>query len=154
MESYAEGNELAFERLYELMSPRLYRFCLRLAHHRSDADDLLQETFLRLHRARNTFTPGANPLYWAFAIARSAFLTGRRYRRSRPEDLGAADDASSHQRLRTGDGQTPEGEARARDLLDLVRFEVARMSEKNRLAFILMKEEGLSVDEAAAVMGT
>src|SRR5262249_9038150 len=64
MQRYAEGEDSAFEELYRLMAPRLYRFCLRLAIARSDADDLLQETMLRIHRARSTYLAGSNPLHW------------------------------------------------------------------------------------------
>ena len=52
MQRYSRGEDGAFEELYRLMVPRLYRFCLRLTPVRSEADDLLQETMLRLHRAR------------------------------------------------------------------------------------------------------
>src|SRR4026207_1126349 len=55
-----------------------------------EADDCFQETFLRLHRARATYVTGANPLHWAFAIARSVYLTRLRYWRRRPAQLGAA----------------------------------------------------------------
>jgi len=154
MSRYAQGDDLAFDRLYELLSPRLCRFCLRLVPRRWEAQDLFQETFLRLHRARGAFVPGSNVIPWAFAIARSVSLDRRRYRRRRPEDLGSAKDAAELERPATGDGHNPEGTARARDLFELIGNELATLSEGNRLAFVLLREEGLSVDEAAAVLGT
>ena len=63
MRRYASGDDSAFESLYHGLAPRLYRFCLRLAPRRSDADDLLQETFLRLPRSRATYRGGANVLH-------------------------------------------------------------------------------------------
>ena len=136
------------------MTPRLYRFCLRLSSDRPEADDLLQETLLRVHRARATYLGGSNPLHWAFAIARSVHLDRLRYRRRRPEDLGAAGDAAEHARLPTDDRYSPEAEVLARNLVAIVTTELARMSEKNRAAYVLLKEEGLSVKAAAAVLGT
>ena len=49
---------------------------------------------------------------------------------------------------------TPEAEVLAGDLLDVAIHELHRMSEKNRLAYILLKDEGLSAKEAAAILGT
>jgi RNA polymerase sigma-70 factor, ECF subfamily len=154
MQRYANGEDGVFEELYRLMAPRLYRLCLRLATHQPEADDYFQETLLRIHRARATYLEGANTLYWAFAIARSVSLDRLRYRRRRPEDLGSANDAAEDQRLHADDRSSPEAAVRVRDLLGILTLELSRMSEKNRVAYVLLKEEGLSVKEAAAVLGT
>jgi RNA polymerase sigma-70 factor, ECF subfamily len=154
MERYATGEDEAFEPLYELMAPRLYRFCLRLAALKSEADDLFQETFLRLHRARATYMSGANVVHWAFAIARSVHLDRLRYRRRRPEQVGATNDATENERLQADERYSPEADARAHDLVEIVTSELSRMSEKNRVAYVLLREEGLAVKEAAALLGT
>src|SRR5215475_8197777 len=154
MQRYASGEDGVFEELYRLRAPRLYRFCLRLATRQSEADDYFQETLLRIHRARATYLAGSNPLHWAFAISRSVYLDRLRYRRRRPEDLGSANDAAEQERLRADDRYSPEAAVRARDLLGILARELSRMSEKNRVAYVLLKEEGLSVKEAAAVLGT
>ena len=153
MARYAAGENEVFARLYELMAPRLYRFCARLVTHRTEADDLFQETFLKLHRSRATYTSGASTLHWAFAIARSAYLDRMRYRRRRPEQLGSASDAAEYDRVPAG-SHGPEAEVRAHHLLAVVTRELGKMSEKLRVAYVLLKEEELSVKEAAAVLGT
>ena len=154
MRRYGGGDDGAFDALYEFLAPRLYRFCLRLAPRRTDADDLLQDAFLRLHRARASYLSGANPLHWAFAIARSASLDRLRYWRRRPENLGEAADVADDETLQADDVTRPEAELQANDLWLVVTRELAKMSEKNRVAYILLREEGLSVKEAAAVLGT
>src|SRR5215471_10606519 len=154
MQRYARGEDPVFEDLYRLMAPRLYRFCLRLAASRPEADDLLQETMLRIHRARATYLPGSNALHWAFAISRSVHLDRLRYRRRRPEDLGPANDAAEHNGLATDSRCSPEAEVLARDLAAIVTAELGKMSEKNRVAYVLLKEEGLSVKAAAELLGT
>ena len=154
MQRYARGDDGVFEQLYRLMAPRLYRFCLRLATHQPEADDFLQETLLRMHRARATYLAGSNVLHWAFAISRSVCLDRLRYRRRRPEDLGSANDAAEHESLRADHGYSPEAAVRAREVREVLTRELSRMSEKNRVAYVLLKEEGLSVKEAAAVLGT
>jgi RNA polymerase sigma-70 factor, ECF subfamily len=154
MQRYAKGEDGVFEELYRLIAPGLYRFCLRLTTRQPEADDAFQETLLRIHRARATYLKGANTMHWAFAIARSVYLDRLRYRRRRPEDLGSANDAAEQERLYADDRDSPEAAARARDLLGVLARELSRMSEKNRVAYVLLKEEGLSVREAAAVLGT
>jgi RNA polymerase sigma-70 factor, ECF subfamily len=154
MERYARGDDEVFGLVYKMIAPRLYRFCLRLAVRRSDADDDFQETFLKLHRARASYRTGANPLYWAFAIARSVYLDRLRYRRGRPEDVGAAADVAESSSLHADAGYSPEANVQAMDVADIVTRELHRMSEKNRAAYILLREEGLNVKEAAALLGT
>jgi len=154
MQRYARGEDGVFEQLYRLMAPRLYRFCLRLATHQPEAEDCFQEALLRMHRARATYLAGSNALHWAFAIARSVHLDRLRYRRRRPEDLGSANDAAELEWLHADDRYSPESAVRARDVREILTLELSRMSEKNRMAYVLLKEEGLSVNEAAAVLGT
>ena len=153
MERYARGDEHAFPALYRSLAPRLHRFCMRLTTLEAEADDCFQETFLKLHRARATYVAGMNALHWSFAIARSVYLTRLRYWRRRPEKLGAASDVAQSD-LPSGDPRTPEADALADDLAHLVTVELRKMSEKNRSAYVLLKEEGLSAKEAAAVLGT
>jgi RNA polymerase sigma-70 factor, ECF subfamily len=154
MRRYGRGENSAFEELYKLLAPRLYRFCTRLAVRRAEVEDLFQETFLKLHRARATYLAGANALLWVFAIARSVSLDRLRYLRRRPEDLGVENDATVVHELVAHEGHRPEFELFAQDLHQIVSVELQRMSEKNRAAYILIREEELSVKEAALVLGT
>lgn len=156
MTRYASGEDGVFERLYALLAPRLYRFCLRLAPRRYEADDCFQETLLKLHRARATYLPGANVLHWTFAIARSVYVSRLRYWRSRPEALGLARDIAEGYdgHAVTAHAETPEAELAAQHLHMTLTAELNAMSEKNRVAYILMKEENLTAKEAAAVLGT
>jgi RNA polymerase sigma-70 factor, ECF subfamily len=154
MDSYASGNDLAFEQLYALLAPRLYRFCLRLTARRADADDCFQETLLKLHRARATYVRGANALHWAFAIARSTYLTRVRYWRRRPEFIGAIEDVAVGAALHAHADSTPESQAMALDVLKAATVEFNSMSEKNRIAYILTKQEDVSAQDAATILGT
>jgi RNA polymerase sigma-70 factor (ECF subfamily) len=154
MRSYATGKNSSFERLYTLLAPRLNRFCRRLTRDRTEAEDILQETFLRLHRARATYISGANPLYWAFAIARSVYLDRFRYRSRRPEDVGSQSDIAEDNALQADDHYRPDAALQAYALWDVITLQLQKMSEKNRIAYVLLREEGLSVNEAAALLGT
>jgi len=156
MERYASGDDSAFDRLYALLSPRLWAFCLRLTARRHEAEEVLQEAFLRLHRARATFVPGSMALHWAYAIVRSAYLDRLRWKRRRPEDLVEGETIDAFATYASVGGfaaASPEGQAHARELVAVVERVLLSLPENQRAAFVLLKEEGLSVADAAAVLG-
>jgi RNA polymerase sigma-70 factor (ECF subfamily) len=68
--------------------------------------------------------------------------------------LGSENDVREDDKLLGGGSQCPEAEALAEVLLQTVRLELRKMSERNRVAYILIREEGLTVKEAAAMLGT
>lgn len=151
MRRYASGDATAFDELYAALSARLYGFCVRLAGRNGEAEDLFQEAFLKLHRSRATYLPGSSVLHWAFAIVRSTYLDRLRARARRPEDLlGSADEPFDGL---PGHAASPESDLHAQTLARLVDRELQRMSEKNRSAYILLKLEGLTTGEAAAILG-
>lgn len=155
MSRYARGEDAVFEPLYGLLAPRLRRFCRRLATNAAEADDLFQETFLRVHRARATYLHGARVVPWVFAIARSVHQDRLKYWRSRPEHLGLVHDVAENEgALGARERHGPEAHALAHGMLRVVTAALDRMSDKNRVAYALVREEGLSVKEAAAVLGT
>ena len=67
---YQQGDFGAATSLISLISPQLHRFFLSRSGSRADADDLLQETWLRIHKVRHTYRPGEPALPWFYAIAR------------------------------------------------------------------------------------
>src|SRR5271169_2414394 len=70
MARYQAGDFVAVTVLVECVSPQLHRFFMAQSASRSDADDLLQETWLRIHRVRHTYRPDAPVMPWFYAIAR------------------------------------------------------------------------------------
>src|SRR5271168_318478 len=70
MARYQAGDFAAATALVECIGPQLHRFFMAQSASRSDADDLLQETWLRIHRVRRTYRPGEPVLPWFYAIAR------------------------------------------------------------------------------------
>ncbi len=84
MREYQEGRFDAFDELYASLAPALRRFLLAQARDAGKADDLVQETFLQIHRARHTFNPAFPLTPWAIAIARHVWLMHRRAASRRP----------------------------------------------------------------------
>ena len=80
MVRYQGGSIEAFDELYSALSANLGNYLTALTRNRDRAQDLLQETFLQMHRSRHTYTPGRPVKPWAFGIARNVFLMDRRSR--------------------------------------------------------------------------
>jgi RNA polymerase sigma-70 factor (ECF subfamily) len=148
MERYAAGDNAAFAQLYDVLAPRLYGYLLRQTRERARAEDLLQQTMLQIHRARDRFIAGAEVTPWAFAIARRLLVDDvRRSRRVIFSDDGIAEPAPS-----TAD--RPDDMVHAGELAVRVQVVLDKLPRSQRAAFELIKQEGLSVAEAAQVLGT
>ncbi|MEM9494302.1 MAG: sigma factor, partial [Myxococcota bacterium] len=81
MTQYCSGKAEAFRILYKLIAPRLLNYLLRMSRERALAEDLLQLTFLKIHRARAAYVHGADPMPWIYAIAHRTFLDEMRKRK-------------------------------------------------------------------------
>lgn len=84
MREYQEGRFEAFDELHAVLAPPLRRYLLGQARDAAKADDLVQETFLQIHRARHTFDPAYPLMPWVMAIARHVWLMHRRTASRRP----------------------------------------------------------------------
>jgi RNA polymerase sigma-70 factor, ECF subfamily len=149
MERYAAGDDAAFTPLYLALAPRVRSFLMRLSRGQRRADDVLQETFMRMHRARGNFERGARVLPWAFTIARNAFFDQARLEGRRREDFREQDD-------RTGpaDVSTPAMALEAEQTRALLEGAMHALPPNQREAFILVRFEGLSAADAAQVLDT
>jgi RNA polymerase sigma-70 factor (ECF subfamily) len=139
MARYQEGDFAAATALIESISPQLHRFFVALFASRADADDLLQETWLRIHKVRHTYRPGEPVLPWFYAIARhvrvdhyrKAMRTTAHEQRLEETSIAAANTSSKS-------GQ-------ADDLGDLL----APLPESQREVLEMLKVAGMSLEEVA-----
>jgi len=150
MGRYAEGHDAAFSEVFAALAPRLLAFLRRLCGSPELAHDLVQETFLRMHRARGSFVPGSAVVPWAYAIARNCFVSHARSLKSRTARNSL--DITDHE-VATGLESDAEETAAVRQSAELVERTLARMSVTNREAFVLIRFEGQSVAEAAQILG-
>jgi RNA polymerase sigma-70 factor (ECF subfamily) len=152
MDRYARGDDAAFGELYRSGAGRVRGFLLRLSGDLPLADDLTQETFLRIRRARGSFATAAAALPWMLAIARNAFRDHVRRAQARTAAANRAEQEGNRPREAAPDTRGDEALA-AREMLDVVRRAIERMPVLQREAFVLLRFEGLSVSEAAEVLG-
>jgi RNA polymerase sigma-70 factor (ECF subfamily) len=150
MDRYASGADEAFGELYDLLEPRLSAFLLRRVRCPARTEDLVQQTFLQMHCARRHFVAGASVATWAFAIARRLLIDWLR-KGGREHALGGAE---ADERESDAPGTRTEDAAIARRLARRLDEELARVSDLDRTAFELVRYDGLSMAEAAEVLGT
>src|SRR5215831_6349614 len=118
MDRYANGDAAAFPILYDAIAGRLEGFVRRRTREPSRVDDLVQQTFERIHRARGTFIRGSDVLSWAFKIARNLCLDfGVKGWRERGVD---SDDGSDPLSLAVAELADAERVATARQTLERV----------------------------------
>ena len=153
MHRYARGDGAAFAEIHAGLHSRIRLFLIRLVWKPSVADDLVQETFLRIHRSRGTFAPGAAVVPWAYAIARNTWLDYRANAKLKSQyDAEWATNLGRSQ-LATGPDADAEQAAIARETALLVERVLQDMPEQQREAFVLLRYEGLSLQEAAQITG-
>lgn len=143
MAAYTAGNTEAFRQLHRRLAPKLYSYLLRLSRDPALAEDLVQVTFAKLHRARSSYLPGAKVLPWALVIARRTFLDECRGLAARREVLGP-------------DGVLPErkSEHPSPDHVADMRRALDRLPDHYRSAIQLTKLVGFSGEEAAGLLST
>ncbi len=151
MDRYARGDDAAFGAVYDGLAPRLQAFLSRYTHDRARAEDVVQQTMLRIHRARGRFTLGGQVVPWAFAIARRLLID--QHRRGGREVLAPTGDDNLTQLLTAVDARADDV-VMAKELAGKLAEELSRLPENQRVAFELIKQDGLSVAEAAQVLGT
>ena len=146
MKAYLDGEIAAFDALYAAFAGRLRGYLVSQCRDATLADDLLQETFLQIHRSRRTYEPGRPVTPWVYGIARYVYLMKRRSagRRARFEDALAAD-------VRSTDGSRDALETIVEG--DEVRRALGGVPADQRRALLLHHVEGWSFVEIAARLG-
>src|SRR3954451_8217356 len=94
MTRYCAGEPAAFHRLYALLAPRILAYLWGLIGEKATAEDLLQQTFLKVHEARSAYVRGANPIPWIYTIAHRTCLDEIRKRKRSRVRLGREGEAN------------------------------------------------------------
>ena len=157
MLSFQGGDEQGFHRLFLRYRGPLVHYLFRFTGDRAVAEELMQETFLRLCRGARTYEPRTAFRTWLYQIATNV---GRNEVREgvsvRKEPLAALRSQGQSRRRDGGsspDEGSPEGMAEARQTEEIVQLVLGRMPEKQRAALLLSRHHGLSYQEIAGAMG-
>lgn len=150
MHRYAEGDDSAFAEVFTALAPRLRTFLWRLGGSPELADDLMQETLLRMHHARGSFSAGRKVAPWAYAIARNCYISHARSAQTR---LAGASGELNELELAAGPDSSGEETSIAQQSARVVERALSSMTEARREAFVLLRYEGMSVSAAAQIVG-
>lgn len=148
----------AFEELMLRYQNRVVSLLAHLTGRRDMAEDLAQDVFLRVYRARKNYVPGSKFSTWLFTIAHNVASNAQRTlaRRHEVDLVGNNPNASGPLSLDAAavaaSGQTPTRQVDSMELRDIVNLAVATLNDRQREAVLLNKFEHLSYEEIAAVM--
>ncbi len=142
--------ELAMEHM-----PALYTAALRMTRNPADAEDLVQETYLKAYRAFGSFTEGTNLRAWLYRILTNTYINAYRASKRRPEmtDVEDVEDLYLYRRLGPldGVGQSAEEEALRGFTDEEVKAAIESLPDSFRIAVLLADVEGFSYKEIAAI---
>jgi RNA polymerase sigma-70 factor (ECF subfamily) len=149
------GDEFETEALRHLDA--LYRTALRMTRSEADAEDLVQETYIRAFRFKDQFTLGTNMKAWLFRILTNTFINTYRRKAAQPDvtDLDGVDEFSLYRRMAddraASSSPDPEAELMSRVVDTEVTDALEELPEKFRTA-VLLDVEGFSYKEIAEML--
>lgn len=148
----------AFEELMLRYQARVVTVLEHLVGQRDQAEDLAQDVFLRIYRARKSYVPGAKFSTWLFTIANNVASNARRNRARRKEvrwDASPMDSRATpavEQLAVAASGQMPARRLDKEEMRDIVRVAIWGLNERQRMAVLLSKFEDMSYEDIAATM--
>lgn len=151
-----EGDRAEFARVVEAYSDKIYRLALKMLRDEQDAEDILQETFIKAYNAFEDFKGESKISTWLYRIASNEALMFLRQKKDRQVALDAE--------VETDDGQTysptrlvdwcclPEEELVSSEAMAYLDRAVEQLTDAMRVTFLLRDVEGLSTRETAEVL--
>ena len=139
-------------------APQLYSAALRMTRNQADAEDLVQETYLRAYRGFEGFAAGTNLRAWLFRILTNTYINTYRARQRRPQESDLADVEELYLYRRLGSLDAVLGNRSAEDTLmdmltdDEVKQALEDLPENFRLPVLLADVEGFSYREIAEML--
>jgi len=148
IKSVSEGDEFAFRKLFEFFHPNIYTTALRITNDEAMAQDIVQDTFLKVWLNKEDL-PGVNNFEgWLYTIARNITLNilkkGKFYKDYLNEE--------SHQSL-LGVYRGADYELQSKDFLELLERAIQRLPTKQQQTYRLIKEQYLKRKEVAEILG-
>jgi RNA polymerase sigma factor (sigma-70 family) len=149
MERVKTGDSAAFEQLFKKYELKVLNFLYKLCFSQTLAEDLTQETFLRLWRSRKRFRPEAGKVStYIFQIAKNCWLSHSQTKKYMARARGVGLDTVAG-RLPAAD---PGGGTEQRELQEKLRAAIAELPDDIRIPFVLSRYEGLKYEEIGQVL--
>ena len=148
----------AFEELVERFQHRLVAVMMHLVGNAEEAEDLAQEVFLRVYRARKKYRPRSKFTTWLFTIANNLALNSLRSRQRKPAVPLKVNESGPmggrpEEQLVPDPGTGPVQRVQKAELAERIRMALEGLNERQRMAVVLNKFEDMNYAEVAEVMG-
>ncbi len=157
---YTDGELEVFRVLVERYEPRIQGFLRKRLNDEERVEDLTQDTFLRIHRARDSYDPGRKFSTWIHTIANNLLKNEFRNRSRRRETVfselrpeTSASGSPSRPVEFEAQGQDPERDAYRSELREAIDTAIERMDEHHRVPFVMREVDDLSYEEIAEAIG-
>lgn len=139
----AFGSRTDFELLYNATSAKLFGICLRILNNKSEAEEALQETYIKIWNSSSKFIAGeASPISWLAAIARNSSIDHYRRRKPTSDDLSKAE-------MIADDAPSPEESALLSNDVERLNLCMAELDERHASALKNVYLSGWTYVEAA-----
>jgi RNA polymerase sigma-70 factor (ECF subfamily) len=155
MLAFQRGDDDAFAALVRRFQDRIVSLAYRYLGSAADAEDLAQEVFLRVYRAKESYEPSARFSTWIYRIASNTSLNhlrGRKARRKVAGPMPSGDEGDAAPDPADPDAAPPDDRLEKDELALVLRRIVDELPDRQRIAILLNKYEGLGYEEVAAAM--
>jgi RNA polymerase sigma-70 factor (ECF subfamily) len=144
---YKDGDTAAFEMLYRRHNDALYRYLLRLCRHQATAEDVFQEVWGKIIKARASYRPTAKFTTFMYRVAHNCFIDHVRRNKRHSNNVELEPE------LHTDASELPETLTERSLAKERLTLALRDLPEEQRDVFLLHEEGGLSVDQIASVTG-
>ena len=144
------GDHEAFRLLVDRHSRSLYRLAFRMTGRAEDAEDVVQETFIRAYRQLSRFEARANVSTWLYRIA---FNCSVDFLRAKPRRQATSDDEVLERLAARSDGPSMDDLVYAGQIGEQLQVALGGVSEKERAAFLMRHYHGCSIEEIGSTLG-
>jgi len=156
MLAFKEGDSEAFVALYDRYTRPLINFFYKMCYDRALAEDLTQETFLRLLRFRTRYRPEATFRTFIYTVARNLWIDRHRSKKAAPKTISAElrvqEDGATIGDMVPGREQGVVKRLADKEAADLVRTAVEDLPEGQRMVFLLAEAQGLKYREISEIL--
>ncbi len=157
MVAYQQGDPEAFAILYDRHSRALANYFYKMCYDRALAEDLVQETWLRVIRSRDRYEPKATFRTFLFTVATNLYIDRHRSRKSAPKmvsaDLPAREEGATIGDLIESRDRAPGDKVDDREAAALVQQALQQLPEGQREVFLLAESQGLKYREISEILG-
>lgn len=142
---YRDGDVAAFETLYRRHNDALFRYLLRMCRQRDSAEDVFQEVWSKIIRARMQYRPTAKFTTYLYRVAHNCFIDHLRRNKRHRAETAVEPDSQPH------DGDGPDWDAERQLARRRLEAALTTLPDEQRDVFLLYEEAGLSLDQIAAI---